>query len=164
MAVPYWTSFSFPFSFSSESKGPVLVRCCVPRDLEFHRPSRPSCSELLLVPSEHWRKQARWRLQKATERGQAANPGFAVRPEINLFNPRTPISGLFFKRISKEMNLTLYFPRLLWPSITLTAELHLLKYVCTRARQSTLTDPGTARLSNPVKVSLLCGAHIPGTI
>lgn len=57
-----------------------------------------------------------------------------------------------------------YFSGLLWPSITLTAELHLLKYVCSEAWQSTLTEPGTARLSNPVKVSLLCGAHIPGTI
>jgi hypothetical protein len=60
--------------------------------------------------------------------------------------------------------LALYFSRLLWPSITLTAELHLLKYVCIEARQSTLTEPGAARLSNPVKVSLLCGAHGPGTI
>lgn len=75
-----------------------------------------------------------------------------------------PISGIVFKHISKEMNLTLYFSRLLWPSITLTADLHLLKYVCSEARQSTLTDPGAAQLSDPVKVPLLCGARVPGTI
>lgn len=76
-----------------------------------------------------------------------------------------PISGLFLKHIPKEMNLIIsLFLQVSWALYYLNCRLTFSEVCLQWSQAEHINRPSMARLSNPVKVFLLCSARIHRTI